>query len=67
MVGLVKEDGKEKYICYGVPDKYSTNPPETLKDCASFIPLSVFNLKGDGYWMMLQDAVTENCIKLKPR
>ncbi|MBQ8427141.1 MAG: hypothetical protein IJX16_05220 [Clostridia bacterium] len=65
VVGVVKEYGKEKYICYGVPSKYSPEPPETLKDCSAFIPLSVFDLKGDGYWMMFQDAITGNCIKLK--
>ena len=63
-VGLIKENGKEKYICYGVPAKFSTTPPETLKDCACFIPISVFDLKGDGYWMMFQDANTGACIKL---
>lgn len=67
VVGLIKEDGKEKYICYGVPEKYSIEPPEPLKDCATFIPLSIFDLKGQGYWMMFQDAVTGNSIKLKPR
>ena len=65
VVGLVKELGVEKYICYGVPEKYSPNPPEALKDCATFIPLSIFDLKGDGYWMMFQDAITGDCIKLK--
>ena len=65
VVGLVKENGKEKYICYGVPATYSPTPPETLKDCATFIPLSIFDLKGDGYWMMFQDAISGDCIRLK--
>lgn len=64
VVGLVKENGVEKYICYGVPSKYSPEPPKELKGSATFIPLSVFDLKGDGYWMMFQDAVTGNCIRL---
>ncbi len=62
VVGLVKENGKEKYICYGVPGTYSPEPPEELKGYCSFIPLSVFCLKGDGYWMMFQDAVSGKCI-----
>ncbi len=64
VVGLVKEKGKERYICYGVPAKYSLNPPDELKGFCSFIPLSVFDLKGDGYWMMFQDAVTGECVKI---
>lgn len=65
VVGVVKEKNKERYICYGVPEKYSPEPPPVLKNCATFIPLSVFDLKGDGYWMMFQDAITGECIKLK--
>ncbi len=64
VVGLVKENGVEKYICYGVPAKYSPEPPKELLGYASFIPLSVFDLQGDGYWMMFQDAVNGKCIKL---
>lgn len=64
VVGLVKENNKEKYICYGVPAKYSPTPPKELAGYCSFIPLSVFDMKGDGYWMMFQDAITGESIKL---
>lgn len=63
VVGLVFEDDKEKYICYGVPEVYSKEPPKELKGFCSFIPLSVFSLHGDGYWMMFQDAETGECKK----
>ena len=62
-VGVIKENGKEKYICYGVPATYSPTPPKELKGYCSFIPLSVFDLKGEGYWMIFQDAITGECIK----
>jgi len=65
VVGIISENGKEKYICYGVPAKYSLTPPKELKGYCAFIPLSIFDLKGDGYWMMFQDAVTGECIKKK--
>jgi hypothetical protein len=58
VVGLIFSDGKEKYICYGVPSNYSKNPPKELTGFCSFVPLSVFDLKGKGYWMMFQDAIT---------
>ena len=63
VVGVLKESGKEKYICYGVPATYSPTPPKELEGFCSFVPKSVFNLKGDGYFMMFQDAVTGKCIK----
>ncbi len=68
VVGIVfdQKDKKEKYICYGVPDKYSLSPPKELKGFCTFIPLSVFDMTGDGYWMMFQSAITGECIK-KPQ
>ncbi len=66
VVGLIKEEGKEKYVCYGVPAVYSPTPPKELAGYCSFIPLSIFDLKGDGYWMMFQDAVTGKCINASP-
>lgn len=62
VVGIIKEKEKEKYVCYGVPATYSETPPKELDGYCSFIPLSIFDLKGDGYWMMFQDAVTGECI-----
>ena len=66
VVGLINEDDKPKYICYGVPGKYSTTAPKELDGFCTFIPLSIFDLSGDGYWMMFQDAVFGCCIKPSP-
>jgi len=66
VVGLIKENSVEKYICYGVPAKYSLTPPKELKGYCTFIPLSIFDLSGDGFWMMFQNAITGECIKPKP-
>ena len=65
IVGVIKEEGTEKYICYGVPSTYSPEPPKELKGYCSFIPLSIFDMTGEGFWMMFQDAVTGNCIAPK--
>ena len=62
VVGLIKEEGKEKYICYGVPSAYRETPPKELAGYCSFVPLSIFDLKGDGYFMMFQDAATGKCV-----
>ncbi len=66
IVGVIKERAKEKYICYGVPAVYSKTPPKELKGYCTFIPLSIFDLSGDGFWMMFQDAISGECIKPKP-
>lgn len=62
VVGVVYEDEQEKYICYGVPAKYSKDPPKELDGFCSFIPLSVFDMFGAGYWIMFQDAESGKCV-----
>jgi len=64
VVGVVKEDGNVKYVCYGVPAIYSDFPPISLKGYCSFLPLSVIKPKGEGYWMMFQDAITGECVMI---
>ncbi len=63
VVGVINELGAPKYICYGVPAVYSPSPPKELEGYCSFIPLSIFSLDGDGFWMMFQDAITGESIK----
>lgn len=57
VVGVIEEDGKPRYVCFGVPGKYGKRPAEFTGYC-SFIPISPFDLKGDGYWVIFQDAET---------
>lgn len=64
VVGVVPDSDGKKYLCYGVPDTYSPTPPKELKGYCSFIPLSIFDMKGKGYWMMFQDGVTGGCVHL---
>ena len=62
VVGVIKKDDKPKYVCYGVPSEYKKNPPKELDGYCTFIPISVFNIHGKGYFMMFQDAVTGECV-----
>lgn len=58
--GVLTVEGKPRYLCYGVPAKNSQNPPPSLKECASYIPVE----NGAGYWMTYQDAATGISIKI---
>lgn len=60
-VGVISSGGAPAYICYGVPGKYQSDPPKELKGYCSYMPLSLFDLTGEGYWMMFQDAETGEC------
>ena len=63
-VGLIFDEKKPAYICYGVPGKYSKEPPLELKGFCSYLPLSIFDVKGDGYWMMYQNAESGECVQI---
>ncbi|MDE6849988.1 MAG: hypothetical protein K2J54_01545 [Clostridia bacterium] len=51
--GVLKVEGRPRYICYGVPATNGEVPPPSLKSCASFVAT-----ENGGYWMTYQDAAT---------
>lgn len=57
VVGVIYENEKPAYMCYGAPGKRAEKPDE-MKGYCSFIPSSPFDLKNDGYWVMFQSAVS---------
>jgi hypothetical protein len=61
-VGIIYENGVEKYICYAVRGNYSKIPKELGNYC-TFIPLSCFNSFGEGYHIIFQSAKTGEIIK----
>ena len=66
VVGIINENGKRKYLCYGIPSKYSPTPPESLQGYSTFIPLSIFDTHGDGFFMMFQECSSGKCVFPKP-
>lgn len=56
--GIIFEEGRPSYVCYGVPAMGSACP-ESLKGMAGFIPAG-----SGGYWVMYQDARTGASVKL---
>lgn len=62
VVGLIGEG--PDYIGYGVPGIYSVNPPKELQGYCKWLALDKNNPKGEGYWMMYQDADSGQSINL---
>lgn len=56
IVGIIGT--KPDYLCYGVPAKYSVNPPEELDGYCQWLPREASNPTGEGYWLMYQDCLT---------
>ncbi len=55
-VGTIQRKGEIVYICYGILSNYSS-PPKNLNSF-KFIPSSIFDLEGEGYYIIFQDAKT---------
>lgn len=64
VVGLLYENNKIKYVCYGVPSTYSDEPPKELRGFAGWLPIDASKEKGFGYWVTYQDAETGDNVKL---
>ncbi len=64
VLGLIYDDIKLKYICYGIEGEFSTNPPKDLENYSQWLPLNPDNISLGGYWVMYQDALTGENIKI---
>ncbi len=56
VIGLIYDGDEIKYICYGVPGQFSTSPPANLESYSQWLPTDISDVKGNGYWVMYQDA-----------
>ena len=60
--GVISDGGEPAYICYGVPAEGETPPPE-MAGLASFLPVK--SERGNGFWVMYQDASTGAAVKIE--
>lgn len=63
VLGLIYEDDKLKYICYGVPGVYQKFPPRELSGYPIWFPLDENKPEGFGYWLSYQDADSGESVK----
>lgn len=64
VVGMLYENDKIKYVCYGVPSMFEAGPPDDLKGFSQWLPLDGEKPEGFGYWITYQDAETGENVKL---
>lgn len=65
VLGLIYDDINLKYICYGIPGEFSSNPPKELESYSQWLPLDANDVSAGGYWVMYQDALTGENIKIE--
>lgn len=64
ILGLIyDEEGKVKYVCYGVPGIYQKTPPIQLSGYPVWFPLDSEKRESFGYWLTYQDAESGESIK----
>ena len=56
VIGLIYDDGKIKYISYGIPGEYKIKPPRELSENAQWLPLDPNKPEDLGYWLTYQNA-----------
>lgn len=63
VLGLIYQEEKLKYICYGVPGVYQKIPPRQLSGFPVWFPLEENKNDGFGYWLSYQDADSGESVK----
>ena len=64
VVGLVYENEILKYVAYGVPTDNLENSTTDLENYGQWIPIDPKNPEGYGYWVIFQNAVTGESVKI---
>lgn len=58
VVGVISDDGKPVFICYGIPQDKMTRPDKEIEDSCEWLPIDKGDISGRGYWLVYQDAMT---------
>ncbi len=61
LVGVLKNDGKVRYICYALWAEDRNNPPSEIKNVCTFVPTDVYD-ENRGFFVIFQSAATGECI-----
>ena len=67
VLGLIyneRDSQQVDFICYGVPSSSPDNPPEDIKDYAQWLPIDMEKEKGDGYFIVYQNAFTGETVSV---
>lgn len=66
VLGLIYDDNFEnvEFISYGMPSNDSINAPEDIKDYAQWLELENSQTGTKGYWIVYQNALTGETIKI---
>lgn len=58
VIGVISDDSKPVFICYGIPQEKMTRPDKEIEDSCEWLPIDKTDVSGRGYWLVYQDAMT---------
>ena len=61
LVGVLREDGQARYICYALAAEDKTAPPSEIKNVCTFVPTSPYS--DNGFFVIFQSAATGECVR----
>jgi hypothetical protein len=65
VIGLIYENNKVQYVCYGSPGEFSVTPPREFNGLSQWLPLDIDKPEELGYWIIYQDANTGENVEIK--
>ena len=65
IMGIIYDDDKPKYLCYGVVQQKKQSPPVEIADSSQWVPFDITNEFGSGVWIMYQSADNGETIKVE--
>lgn len=65
IMGIIYDDDKPKYLCYGVVQQKKQSPPVEIAGSSQWVPFDITNEFGSGVWIMYQSADNGETIKVE--
>lgn len=65
VIGLIYENSRVQYVCYGSPGEYAVEPPREFNGLSQWLPLDIDKPQELGYWIIYQDADTGESVEIK--
>ena len=64
ILGVIYQDGEMRYLAYGVPSNYDSEPPEELKGKCQWLPVDPSDPLTDGYYVIYQDTKSGELVNI---
>ena len=64
ILGIIYQEGEPRYLAYGIPGTYDSDPPEQMKGKCQWLPTDLTDPLSDGYYIIYQDTHTGNLVNI---